>query len=98
MIRDETQEVWACTGESGSLHTGKDLGGQRSQTSDLTHHEVRNFATEMEEKETYLVKAQRVWVGQLEVGVAEKPSESRNTGERRIRRRSTRRSIRECAR
>lgn len=83
-----------CTEKSGSLHTGKDLGGQRSQTSDLTHHEVRNFAVEMEEKETYLVKTQRVWVGQLEVGVAEKPSESRNTGERRIKRRS----IRECAR
>lgn len=64
----------------------------------ITHHEVRNFAVGMEEKETYLVKTQRVWVGQLEVGVAEKPSESRNTRERRIKRPSIRRSIRECAR
>ena len=56
---------------------------------------MRNFAVEMEEKETYLVKMQRVWVGQLEVVVAEKPSESRDTGERRIKRRSVRRPIRE---
>ena len=59
---------------------------------------MRNFAVETEEKENYLVKTQRVWVGQLEMGVAEKPSESRNTGERRIKRRSVRRSIRERAR
>lgn len=52
----------------------------------------------MEEKETYLVKMQRVWVGQLEVVVAEKSSESRNTGERRTIRQSVRRPIRERAR